>query len=114
MNEPSRGFRGKGTSTGAPRWSSRRGHTAYSAIDETTAENDYEYDPEETYAADEDDSLDYDFGEDLGAPWDAYELYWQEDQSWDDAGYYEQHDDALPDEEYEEVYATYLDARRIC
>ena len=112
VNEPSRGFRGKGASTGAPRWSSRRGHSAYSAIDETTAENDYEYDLEETYAVDEDDSLDYDFSEDPGAPWDGDELYWQDEQSWDDAAYYEQHDDALPDEEYEEVYATYLDARR--
>ena len=112
VNEPSRGFRGKGASTGAPRWSSRRGHAAYSAIDETTAENDYEYDFEETYAVDEDDSLDYDFTEDPGAPWDGDELYWQDEQSWDDAAYYEQHDDALPDEEYEEVYATYLDARR--
>ena len=110
--EPSRGFRGKGTSTGAPRWSSYRGHSAYSAYDEAAAEDEYEYDPEETYAADENDTYEYDYAEDPGVPWEADDLYWQEEQPWEDQAFYEQQDDGAQDEEYEEVFATYLDARR--
>ena len=52
-NEPSRGFRGKSTSTGAPRWSSRRGHSAYIAMDGTTGDDDGDYDHDEIYATEE-------------------------------------------------------------
>ena len=109
--EPSRGFRGKGASTGAPRWSSRRGHAAYSAYDDAMVEDDYEYEAEETYAAEEDDVYEYDLSEDPATPWEAEDLYWQDDQQWDDMAYLEQ-DEANQDEEYVEVFATYLDARK--
>ena len=104
--EPSRGFRGRGASTGAPRWSSRRGHAAYSAYDDAMVEDDYEYEAEETYAAEDDDVYEYDLSEDPATPWEAEELYWQEDQQWDDMAYLEQ-DEANQDEEYDEVFATY-------
>ena len=101
--EPSRGFRGKGASTGAPRWSSRKGH-AYNATDDAGYEDDYEYEYDEVPAYD---TMD----DDAGAPWETDEIYWQDD-NWDEAAYHEQTDEQLPDEEYEEVFATYLDARR--
>lgn len=47
----------------------------------------------------------------MSLAWEAEELYWQ-DGFWDDAVYYEHRDESAPDEEYEEVFATYLDARR--
>ena len=108
QNEPSRGFRGKG----AARWSGRKSHAAYAAADEPFYEDDFEYDLEETYAADEHEAPDYDFGaDDPGTPWETEDLYWQED-SWDETAYFEQGEEAAQDDEYEEVYATYLDARR--
>ena len=110
-NEPSRGFRGKGASTGAPRWSSRKGHAAYIASDDVLAEDEYEYEPDEIYATEEYEAQDYDINDDFSTPWDPDEVYWQED-SWDEAAYYEQQSDGPHDEEYEEVFATYLDARR--
>ena len=107
-NEPSRGFRGRGV----PRWNGRKGHTAYAVADDAAVEDEYEYDLDEIYATEEYEAFEYDHGtDDPGAPWENEELYWQEDQ-WDEAAYYEQTEDAAPDDEYEEVYATYLDARR--
>ena len=108
QKEPSRGFRGKG----AARWSGRKSHAAYAAADEPSYEEDFDYDFEETYAADEHEVPDYDFSnDDPGTPWETEDLYWQED-GWDESAYFEQGEDAAHDEEYEEVYATYLDARR--
>ena len=105
VNEPLRGFRGKG----AQRWNGRRNQTAY-AVEEGGDEIDYEYEPEENFVTQKHDTFDYDLTEDYGQPWESEELYWQED--WDDAAYYEAADNGEPDDEYEEVYATYLDARR--
>ena len=107
-HEPSRGFRGRGV----PRWNGRKGHTAYAVADDAAVEDEYEYDLDEIYATEEYEAFENDHGnDDPGAPWETEELYWQEDH-WDEAAYYEQTEDAAPDEEYEEVYATYLDARR--
>ena len=110
-NEPSRGFRGKGASTGAPRWSSRKGHAAYSASDDVLAEDEYEYEHDEIYATEEYEAQDYDITDDFSTPWDPDDVYWR-DESWDESAYYEQQSDGPHDEEYEEVFATYLDARR--
>ena len=110
-NEPSRGFRGKGTSTGAPRWSSRRGHSAYIAMDGTTGDDDGDYDHDEVYATEEYEAQDYDLiDEETGEPWETEDMYWQED--WSEDAYYEHLGEDAFDDDYEEVYATYLDARR--
>lgn len=59
---------------------------------------------------DENEAFDYDM-DDAGTPWETEELYWN-DETWDESAYYEQEADYPQDEEYEEIYATYLDARR--
>ena len=106
VNEPSRGFRGKG----AHRWTGRKSASAYITAEDDAGENEYEYEPEETYAMDEYEMPDYDL-DDPGAPWESEELYWQDD-TWDETIHYEQEPEPSNDDEYEEVYATYLDARR--
>ena len=108
--EPSRGFRGKG----AHRWTGRKHQSAYiTAEDYDGGENDYEYDFDEIYEAEDNDVADYEYGnDDLSGPWEAEEHYWH-DETMDESAYYEQYDESTaPDEEFEEVYATYLDARR--
>lgn len=43
-------------------------------------------------------------------PWEPDDFYWYDD--WTDETAHYGHDDTAPDDDYEEVYATYLDARR--
>ena len=110
INEPSRGFRGKGASPGA-RWNNRRSQSAYLTMDGTTGEDDYEYDHEELFAMEEYEAPDYEYdGEDTAEPWEPDDFYWYDD--WTDETAHYEHDDTAPDDDYEEVYATYLDARR--
>ena len=105
-NEPSRGFRGKGV----PRWNARKSASVYVTSEDATEEIEYEYEPDEVYVLDKNEAFDYDM-DDAGTPWETEELYWN-DETWDESAYYEQEADYPQDEEYEEIYATYLDARR--
>ena len=77
----------------------------------TTGEDDYEYDHEELFAMEEYEAPDYEYdGEDTAEPWEPDDFYWYDD--WTDETAHYEHDDTAPDDDYEEVYATYLDARR--
>ena len=102
----SRGFRGKGV----PRWNARKSASVYVTSEDATEEIEYEYEPDEVYVLDKNEAFDYDM-DDAGTPWETEELYWN-DETWDESAYYEQEADYPQDEEYEEIYATYLDARR--
>ena len=110
INEPSRGFRGKGVSSGV-HWNNRRSQSAYLTMDGTTGEEDYEYDHEELFAVEEYEAPDYEYdGEDPAEPWEPDDFYWYDDWT-DETAHYER-DDTAPDDDYEEVHGTYLDARR--
>lgn len=72
-------------------------------MDDATGEDDFEYDQDEICATEENEAIDFDFTNvEPGTPWESDELCWQE-ELWDDAAYNEQHENASPDEEYEEV-----------
>ena len=43
----------------------------------------------------------------LAPLWESEELYWQDD-TWDETIHYEQEPEASNDDEYEEVYATWM------
>ena len=111
-SEPSRGFRGKGATSGSARWNSRRSHAAYAAYDDAVLEDEYEYDLEETYATEENDAYEYGFTEDPGTPWKLKTFTGKKNNLGKKPPTWSQQEDNIPDEEYEEVFATYLDARR--
>ena len=100
------------------RWNSGKGqnyrwqkkHYAYSAYDyDWDGEAEYDQVPDEIYVQDDEDTFEYDW-EDNGAYVTADdEVPWPEDEF---EPIYNAHEDGFDDEDYDEVYATYLDARR--
>ena len=104
---------------GPSRWTGGKGqnyrrqkkHYAYNTYDyDWDGEIDYDQVPDEAYALDDEDTFQYDW-EDDGAYFNAEDdTPWPEDET---EPVYNAQDDGLDDDDFDEVYATYLDARRL-
>ena len=102
---------------GASRWTGGKGqgyrwqkkHHAYTANDYDWDEADYDQLPEEIYTQDDENALEYDwedngvyFNEEDNIPWPEEEM----------EPTYNALDESFEDDDYDEAFATYLDARR--
>ena len=102
---------------GTSRWTGGKGqgyrwqkkHHAYTANDYDWDEADYDQFPEEIYAQDDENALEYD--------WEDNGVYFNEEDNvpWPEEDMeptYNALDDNFEDDDYDEAFATYLDARR--
>ena len=110
-------YRGRQHEGGTSRWTGGKGHQqrwqkkhyAYAAYDYDWDEVDYDENPEEIYVQDDENAFEYDW-DGNGAYFNAEDdTPWPEDET---EPTYNTFDEGLEDDDYDEAYATYLDARR--
>ena len=101
------------------RWTGGKGHSyrwtrknhAYAAYDDWDGENDYEYFPDEVYHLADEETPDYDWDDGYDHQMPEEEAPWPDDDGEPTFAAYDEGQGG-DDDDYDEAYATYLDARR--